>query len=64
MLATGTTLRRHKILAWLGAGGMGEVHRAHESHLGRHVATRCFRADLSASEYGVATASGSGEGTG
>jgi WD40 repeat protein len=47
MLATGTTLGPYKILAALGAGGMGEVYRAHDSRLGRDVAIKVISADLS-----------------
>lgn len=40
MLAVGTTLGSHKILTALGAGGMGEVYRAHDTRLGRDVAIK------------------------
>jgi serine/threonine protein kinase/tetratricopeptide (TPR) repeat protein len=46
-LATGTTLGPYKILAPLGAGGMGEVYRAHDSRLGRDVAIKVIPTELS-----------------
>jgi serine/threonine protein kinase len=48
MLATGTTLGPYQILAPLGAGGMGEVYRAHDSRLGRDVAIKVLSPHLAA----------------
>ena len=40
MLSTGSRLGPYEILATLGAGGMGEVYRSHDTKLGRDVALK------------------------
>ena len=46
-LASGTKLGQYEIIAPLGAGGMGEVYRARDPHLGRDVAIKILPAFLS-----------------
>jgi len=46
-LASGTKLGSYEIVAPLGAGGMGEVYRARDARLDRHVAVKVLPAHLS-----------------
>ena len=48
-LAYGTRLGPYEVLAPLGAGGMGEVYRAHDTRLGRDVAIKVLPEDVAAS---------------
>ncbi|HJR58291.1 MAG TPA: hypothetical protein VJ813_02790 [Vicinamibacterales bacterium] len=46
-LSPGTRLGPYEILAPIGAGGMGEVHRARDPRLGRDVAVKVLPASYS-----------------
>ena len=45
-LAAGARLNHYEVIAQLGEGGMGEVYRALDSTLGRHVALKLLPPDL------------------
>jgi len=49
-LQPGTKLGPYEILAPLGAGGMGEVYRAHDARIGREVAIKILPAAYSADQ--------------
>ena len=45
-LARGMRVGPYEITGFIGAGGMGEVYRAHDTHLNRIVALKLLPADL------------------
>lgn len=47
VLKAGTNLGSYEILSPIGTGGMGEVYRARDAKLGRDVAIKILRSDLS-----------------
>jgi Tol biopolymer transport system component len=49
-VAAGTRIGPYEIVAWLGAGGMGVVYRAHDSRLGREVAIKLIPESVAADE--------------
>ncbi len=53
-LSSGTKLGPYEIVSAIGAGGMGEVYRAHDSRLGRDVAIKVLPETFSADRERVA----------
>ena len=53
MIAPGTRVGRYEVIGHLGAGGMGEVYRAHDTELGREVAIKIISGRAPADEATV-----------
>ncbi|HSS45603.1 MAG TPA: serine/threonine-protein kinase, partial [Thermoanaerobaculia bacterium] len=47
-LSRGQHLGQYEVVAWVGAGGMGEVYRARDARLGREVAIKVLPSDVAA----------------
>ena len=60
-LQTGTRLGPYEIISLLGAGGMGEVYRAHDTRLKRDVAIKALPAEFSRDPERLARAEREGE---
>ena len=61
-LAPGATLGAYRIISSVGAGGMGEVYRAHDSRLGRDVAIKILPEAMAATADRVRTLRTGGQG--